>query len=234
MAAKLLFVEDDPDLRLTATYALRREGFEVVVAADGQQALDAWRTQRPDLVLLDVGLPGLSGFEVARRMRQEQPTPLIFLTAHGEEAQVARGFELGADDYIAKPVSLRVLPLRVRGVLARRREMAAERGLIGARPDATLGTAALKLDPERRAAVRAGVRAQLTATEYRLLEILVANAGWVVPYPRLVAYVWRDGERGTPDALRPHVSHLRAKLGLTNGAADAIESVVGVGYRLRT
>ncbi len=116
---KALIVEDDVDLLDLMTYALRREGYEVVAAVDGKQALARWEAERPDLVLLDASLPGLNGFEVCRRIRQEGQTPIIMLTARNQEEDVVRGFNLGADDYVTKPFSVKQLGVRMKAVLRR-------------------------------------------------------------------------------------------------------------------
>jgi DNA-binding response OmpR family regulator len=225
--AKLLLVDDDKDLLDVTSYALRREGFQVVPVQDGRKALERFRQERPDLVLLDVGLPGISGFDLGRAIIEEGGASLVFLTARTEEEQVVRGFALGADDYVAKPFSPRQLALRVRAILARGGQMAAPAA--GAREVRAGG---LVVDAEAHAAEYRGHRARLTPLECRLLHLLAVNAGRVVPHERLVEFAWGHGEAGDSTLLKSHITHLRHKLRLPRTGPGAIEARTGLGYGL--
>ncbi len=226
---KILLADDDRYLVELLEYALGREGYRLLVAPDGRAALERWESEQPDLVLLDVNLPRLSGFEVCRRIRREAGTPVILLTGRNSEEDVLRGFELGADDYVAKPFSTRQLVSRIEAVLRRARRDQLRQ------PARELVVGELVLHLEAYQASRGGVAVQLTPTEFRLLHLLAANAGRVIPYSRLIEYAWgyadSYGEQGA-GLLKSHVSHLRQKLGLRPGAALAIAAVPGVGYRL--
>jgi DNA-binding response OmpR family regulator len=224
---KLLLVDDDKDLLDVTSYALRRDGFQVVPVTDGREALRRFHEERPDLVLLDVGLPGANGFDLGRAIVEEGGTPVVFLTARAEEEQVARGFALGADDYVAKPFSPLQLALRVRAILARR-------GRVGDLPGAgrEVRAGGLVLDLEDHSAEYRGAQARLTPLEARLLHVLLANAGRVVPYERLVEFAWGYGGEGRANLLKSHVSHLRQKLRLPRTGPGSIESRPGVGYCL--
>jgi DNA-binding response OmpR family regulator len=221
---KVLVVEDDPDLLDLIPYGLGREGFAVITACDGRQALKRWKSDQPDLVLLDINLPGMSGFEVCRRIRQESRTPIIMLTARDREEDVVRGLQIGADDYVRKPFSHRELVARIKAVIARSKA--------GSQPG-RVQVGDLALEDQTHAVFKAGRRVSLTRSEFRLLYMLVTNAGRVIPYSRLAEYAWGDSLEQTDASLvKPHISHLRAKLGLPGFGLGSIQSVPGVGYRL--
>jgi DNA-binding response OmpR family regulator len=219
---KILLVDDDTDLLDVTAYALRREGFTILVATDGQQALRRWEAERPHLVILDVGLPKLSGFDVCRRIRQTSTTPVILLTGLSDDEHVVQGFRLGADDYVTKPFSPRQLAMRIRAVW--------RRGLQPGEPEPVrqLDLGDLVLDVEAHE-VRCGPGvARLTPIEFRLLYMLALNSGRVVSSARLVEYAW--GYDGSDTSLlKTHMTHIRKKLGLTAGDLSAVP---GVGYRL--
>jgi DNA-binding response OmpR family regulator len=222
---KVLLVEDDTDLLDLITYALRREGYTVVAAIDGQQALERWEADSPDIVLLDGNLPKLNGFEVCRRIRQDSQTPIIMLTARGAEEDVVKGLQLGADDYVTKPFSAKQLAARMKAVLRR------------CQPDPLKQTASevrvgdLVLDLQSHEAHKGGQLVQLTPLEFRILYMLAMNEGRVIPYSRLVEYAWGyDG--GDSSLLKTHVCHIRQKLGLPPTKQGGIRAVPGVGYSL--
>jgi two-component system, OmpR family, response regulator MtrA len=225
----VLLVDDDRDLLEVMIHVLAREGFRVTTAEDGHAALERWRIERPDLVVLDVNLPGADGFEVCRQIRSESDTPVLLLTGRREEADVVRGLRVGADDYVTKPFSPKLLTARMAAVLRRypRRVRPAGGGI-------QVGD--LSLDPETHSAAKAGKSVVLTRLEFRLLEMLALNAGRVVPYARLLDYAAgrtgrRAGARGSA-TLRTHISHLRAKLGFGVDDPGGIRNVSGVGYML--
>ena len=221
---QILVVEDEADIRELLRFNLEREGFSVLEAADGPQALDMARWHTPALVLLDVMLPGLDGFEVCRRLGAQTETahiPILMLTARGEEMDRVVGLSLGADDYVVKPFSVRELMLRVRAVLRRggreTQSPALERHGIRLRTDAH--TAEVEDTP-----------LNLTATEFRLLEDLLRHAGTVRTREQLLNKVWGYSFEGYARTVDTHVRRLRAKLG---PAAPLLETVRGVGYRIK-
>ena len=240
---KVLLVDDDADLLDLMTYALRREGYDVLAAVDGQQALARWEHDRPDIVLLDGTLPKLDGFEVCRRIRHASSTPIILLTARDDEADVLRGLQVGADDYVTKPFSAKLLAARMKAVLRR----SAADPYRQAQREVRVGD--LALDLQSHAVTRAGTPVQLTPLEFRILYLLAMNEGRVIPYSRLVEYAWGYYDEDTSTLLKTHISHIRKKLGLaatprepgsatTNGRSGhdqptgVIKAVLGVGYCL--
>jgi DNA-binding response OmpR family regulator len=214
-------------LDLTA-YVLRRERFVVAEAADGAQALRRFKADRPDLVILDLGLPSLDGFEVLRHIRDESETPVLVLTGRRDAQDILRAFDLGTDDFIPKPFEFRELIARIRAVLRRTKLGVKEAG------EPSMELDGLTLDPQtyevgwRKASVR------LTPTEFRILYLLATNAGKVVPASRIYTYVW-GSQGGDANALRSHISHLRRKLELevSGDVPGTIESVPAVGYIFR-
>jgi DNA-binding response OmpR family regulator len=221
---KVLLADDDADLLDLMTYALRREGHTTVAAIDGKQALARFATERPELVLLDVTMPKVNGFEVCRAIRHEAETPIILLTACDQEEDVVRGFQLGADDYVTKPFSVKQLVHRMQAVMRRcRADQYAE-------PVREVRVGDLVLDQQSYEVTKGNTRVQLTPLEFRILYLLAMNAGRVIPYSRLVEYAWGyDG--GEACLLKTHICHIRAKLGLDT-AQGGIKAVAGVGYSL--
>jgi DNA-binding response OmpR family regulator len=224
---KALVVDDDVDLLDLMTYALRREGYTVIAAIDGQQALERLEADRPDIVLLDANLPKINGFEVCRRIRhdQESETPLIMLTARGDDDEVVRGLNMGADDYVTKPFSVKQLTARMKAVLRR------------CQPDpyrqavSELKVGNLKLDLQSHEATKDGEIIQLTPLEFRILYMLAMNPGRVIPYSRLVEYAW-GYEGGDSNLLKTHICHIRRKLDMPVDGSSGIRAVPGVGYSL--
>lgn len=220
---KILIVEDEADIRELLRYHLEREGFEVLEAGDGPAGLTLARTEQPALMLLDVMLPGMDGFDVLRGLATENgpAVPVLLLTARGEEVDRVVGLTLGADDYVVKPFSVRELMLRVKAIL--RRQDRAQTG-------AVLRHHGITLDAERH---RASVNEEpvvLTATEFRLLEDLLRHSGAVRTREQLLNTVWGYSFEGYARTVDTHVRRLRAKLG---AASAVIETVRGVGYRLK-
>ncbi len=222
---RLLVVEDEPDIGSLLEYLLGREGFSVRVARSGRQALDELDRERPDLVVLDLMLPDVSGLDVLRHIRRESSsarTHVLVLSARKDEADRVRGFELGADDYMIKPFSPRELVLRIRKALGRP-EAAAER-------PAGLVAGPIAIDPDRHEVRVAGEIVQLTLTEFRLLADLVRNAGRVRSRESLMTEVWGYDSRAMSRTVDTHVRRLRFKLG---AAAPWLDTVRGVGYSVR-
>ena len=222
---KALVVDDDLDLLDLTTYALRREGYNVLPAVDGQQALQRWESEHPDIVLLDANLPRLNGFEVCRRIRQESTTPIIMVTACDDESDVVRALQLGADDYVTKPFSQRQLAARMKAVLRRCSADPYDQAVN------KVQAGDLVLDLNSHDTMRGGVPIELTAIEFRILFMLASNASRVIPYTRLVEYAW-GYDSGDANLLKTHICHIREKLGLPLEARTGIKAVPGVGYRL--
>ena len=224
---RVLLAEDDSDMLDVTTYALRKYGYDVVTATDGPSALRRWQTDQPDMVLLDINLPHTSGLDVCRAIRAKSPTPIIMVTAHGDESHIIEGFECGADDYLSKPVSYRELAMRMRAVLQR------HTGAPVVEAAAVAEAGDLRVDLQAHEVRKGGVLVRLTRLETRILYFLVSNAGRVLTTDRLVELVW-NYEGGDPFALKTHISHLRQKLGLQKGQPGYISSVPHVGYVLET
>jgi two-component system, OmpR family, phosphate regulon response regulator PhoB len=229
MPKRILIVEDERDLVATLEYNLKREGFQTQAATSGEQAWSALeREPLPDLVLLDLMLPDVPGTEICRRIRGEERTralPVIMVTAKGEEIDRVVGFELGADDYVSKPFSVRELLLRIRAVLRR-----ADRPDGGTEESAEIVFGVLRLDlPGHRLWV-AGEPLKLTALEFRLLTTLLGRKGRVQSREVLLSDVWGIDGDVTTRTVDTHVKRLREKLG---AAGEYIETLRGVGYRFR-
>ena len=226
---KLLLVEDDPDALDLGAYVLRRERFVVLEARDGTQAVRRWKTDRPDLVILDLGLPNLDGFEVLRRIRSEDQTPVLVLTGRHDVHDMLRTFNLGTDDFLPKPVDYRELVARIRALLRRAKAGPAE-SAESAEP--AVHVDGLRLDPETYEITWKTSCIRLTPTEFRILYLLVTNAGHVVPASRLYTYVW-GSEGADANALRSHMSHLRRKMEAEGDVPGTISAVPAVGYLFR-
>jgi two-component system phosphate regulon response regulator PhoB len=231
MAQRILIVDDEKDLASTLAYNLEREGFDTVTAHTGRAALDAAADAgaAPDLVILDLMLPDVSGFEVCRRLRQMErlkDVPVIMLTAKGEEIDRVVGFEVGADDYVVKPFSVRELLLRVKAILRRR---GSEEGA-PATEGSTIDFGILKVDEGGHRVWVSGEEIRLTALEFRLLITFLARRGRVQTREVLLSDVWGIEAEVTTRTVDTHVKRLREKLG---AAGAYIETLRGVGYRLK-
>jgi DNA-binding response OmpR family regulator len=222
---KVLLVEDDADLLDLLTYALGREGYSVLTAMDGQQALRRWEDDSPDVVLLDANLPKVDGYEVCRRIRHEGATPIIMLTGRDEEEDVLHGFRVGADDYVYKPFSAKQLAARIKAVL-RRAQADPYR-----QPVREVKVGDVRLDLQSYNVTSGDRQIQLTPLEFRILYLLGVNEGRVIPYSRLVEYAW-GYEGGDSSLLKTHICHIRQKLNLSAGKNGGIRAVPGVGYSL--
>jgi len=223
--ASILVVDDEEDIRELVRYNLARHGYDVVAVASGEAALSAARARPPDLVVLDLMLPGLDGLEVCKQLKQESRTahvPVVMLTAKGEEADVVAGLELGADDYVTKPFSPRVLAARVKAVLRRPRETAAA--------GAVIRSGDLVINPGRHEVLVDGEPVALTATEFRLLQFLAGRPGWVFTRDQIINAVRGEDYAVTDRSVDVQIAGLRRKLG---PAGKRIETVRGVGYRFQ-
>ena len=220
---KILIVDDDRELRELIGFALRGAGYPVVEAGDGLEALRQHAAEKPDLVILDVNLPGLDGFEVCRRIRAEADTPVMMLTVRSEEADQVRGLDLGADDYLAKPFSPRTLLARVRALLRRG----------GTERPAPSGAGAIVLDPDlQTVSVSDAAPVRLTNLEFRLLQLMVAVPNRTVPPERLLRHVWGHRSTGDRQLLKQLVHRVRQKVETDPAAPRYLKTVSGVGYRL--
>jgi DNA-binding response OmpR family regulator len=215
---RILLVEDDATIREMTQLSLQRDGFTVETAADGPAGLDAFRADPPDLVLLDLMLPGLDGVSVCRAIRESSVVPVVMLTARSDALDVVVGLEAGADDYVTKPFEPAVLAARLRAVL--RRATRPE-------PASPLRFGTLEIDPLGMVVRREGEEISLTPTEYRLLLMLAENAGIVLSRERLLEEVWGYVWAGDTRLVDMHVRRLRGKVG-----HDAIETVRGAGYKM--
>lgn len=224
---RLLLVDDEENLRQALGYALRQEGYDVVTAEDGRRALAQFRAAQPDLVILDVMLPGIDGLEVCRRIRRESDVPIILLTARDTEVDRVVGLEIGADDHLGKPFSTRELIARVRALLRRsRRAPAAERA-------ETLRAEGLTVDVPKREVRRDGEEVRLTPKEFDLLSFLMEEPGVVMTREQILARVWAQERAGDMRTVDTHVRTLRQALGESAERPRWIETVRGVGYRFR-
>jgi DNA-binding response OmpR family regulator len=225
MNERILVVDDTPANIQTVAAILKEKGYQLSVATNGQQALDVLGRIRPDLILLDVMMPDIDGFEVLETIREASTVPVIMLTAKGEEDDRVRGLELGADDYITKPFSPREMVSRVKAVIRR------TEGASGSMHDIIEVDDRLKIDFDRREVWLEGKLVKLRPTEYRLLYHLVQNAGWVVTHDQLLVKVWGYEYRDEPHYVRLYINYLRQKLEKDPANPKYILTERGVGYR---
>jgi two-component system OmpR family response regulator len=225
--ARLLVVDDEPNIVELLSVSLRYAGFEVASATSGQEAVGQARQFRPDLVLLDVMLPDLDGFEVLRRLRGEgAQVPVLFLTARDATEDKVTGLTLGGDDYVTKPFSLEEVIARIRAVLRRNREQAG-----AAVTSARLSFADLELDDDTHEVWKAGEQVTLSPTEFKLLRYLLGNAGRVLSKAQILDHVWHYDFGGDGNVVESYISYLRKKVDTTE--PRLIHTLRGVGYVLR-
>ncbi len=227
VAQKTVFiVEDEEDIQELLKFHLAHEGYAVMAAASGEEAVAQIARRMPDLVLLDLMLPGLDGLEVCRTLKRNPKTagiPIVMVTAKGEESDVITGLELGADDYITKPFSMKVLIARVRAALRRRRETPVSR-------DSSIRIHDIQIIPGRHEVLVHGNPVEMTLSELRILHLLASRPGWVLTREQIVEAVRGEGYPVTDRAVDVHIVAIRRKLG---ARADYIETVRGVGYRFK-
>lgn len=222
---RVLIVEDEPDLADPLAYLLRREGFEVEIAEDGALALEAFAAQTPDIVLLDLMLPGMPGTEVCRIIRTTSKVPIIMLTAKDSEVDIVVGLELGADDYVTKPYSSRELLARMRAVLRRAESDEVdveERMLEGGR---------VSIDIDRHTVAVAGAEISMPLKEFELLEVLMRNAGRVLTRGQLIDRVWGSDYFGDTKTLDVHIKRIRSRIEENPSDPVMLLTVRGLGYR---
>ncbi len=231
VGSKVLIVEDDRTLLEVLQYNLAREGYDVLTAADGAAGLEAARSDKPDLVILDVMLPKMDGYEVCRILRRETTVPIMMLTAKTEETDRVVGLEVGADDYVTKPFSMRELMARVRAML-RRTEMMKKEAESGAlAPAPCLKAGDLEIDTARHTVFRSGVAVELSRMEFALLEFLARNQGQVFSRDHLLEKVWGYDFAGDTRTVDVHVSWLRHKIETDPAHPEHLVTVRGVGYK---
>jgi DNA-binding response OmpR family regulator len=226
--ARVLVVEDEENLCAAVTYALRKDGHTVCTAATGDEAVAAFQQEQPELVLLDVMLPGLDGFTVLRRIRQTSSTPVLMLTARSDEADTVLGFELGADDYVAKPFRMRELLARVNAAL--RRAWIRPEGDGAAPAELRLGD--LRLDPGTHQASRGGRPLILKPRAFALLQFLMQNRGRVFSREQLLQQLWEDPFFGDPRTVDVHIRWIREQIEDDPSQPQRLRTIRGVGYQL--
>ena len=224
MAARILTVEDDERIRSAMSLALEDEGYTVVEAASGEAALDGFASASPDVVLIDVMLPGIDGFDVCRAIRRTSDVPIVMVTARTDTHDVVAGLEAGADDYVTKPFVAKELSARIRALL--RRARTSEHGM------AVLRFGELEVEPESGVVRAGGDEVHLTKTEFRLLCELAANAGKVLSREQLLDRVWGYGYFGDGRLVDVHVRRLRAKIEPDASEPRYVVTVRGLGYKL--
>jgi DNA-binding response OmpR family regulator len=227
-ASRILLVDDEQPIQTLLSFPLQRDGYEVVQASDGREALARFDEQHFDLVVLDVMLPRMDGLEVCRRLRARSPVPIIMLTAKSEEIDKVLGLELGADDYITKPFSMREFRSRVKAAL-RRAGMARAQG----DGEAPLEVRELRIDPAKRAVTLRGENVPTTFVEFEILSALASSPGRVFTRDMLLTRIWGDSAYRDPRTIDVHIRHLREKIEADAKEPEYIFTVRGVGYRFR-
>jgi two-component system, OmpR family, alkaline phosphatase synthesis response regulator PhoP len=224
----ILVVDDDENLRRLVAAYLESEGYEVEQAADGQAALESAEKYQFDLVVLDLMLPGLSGLDVAREIRARSPVPILMLTARASEDDVLQGFDAGADDYLVKPFSPKVLVARVRAILRRSGPDSDEE------TEGALLAGGITIDPKAREVRVEGREIELTGTEFDLLRVLAEHPGWVYSREELLESVWGYSYLGDSRLVDVHIANLRKKIGDDPSDPHFIRTVRGVGYKFQS
>ena len=223
---KILIVEDEPQMRRAVSAGLRANGFEVLTAESGEDALDTIPLSRPDIILLDLMLPGIDGLEVVRQLREWSATPVIVVSARGEERAKVQALDLGADDYLTKPFGMDELLARIRVALR-------HAALANAQRDPTFTDGDLRIDLAARVVTVRGQEVHLTPTEYDLLRELTANAGKVMTHHHLLGRVWGPASVTDTQYLRTYANQLRRKIERDPAHPERIINEPGIGYRYR-
>ena len=226
-SARILLVDDERSIQTLLSYPLRKDGYQVTSAEDGREALQRFAEGRFDLVILDLMLPKLDGVEVCRQLRSRSQVPIIMLTAKGDEMDKVTGLEMGADDYITKPFSMREFRSRVKAALRRSR-------MVGEVPEnETIESGDLKIDFGRRMVTLGGEEVRVTYVEFEILGALARSPGRVLSREALLEHVWGDSEYRDPRTVDVHIRHLREKLESDPKSPEYLFTVRGVGYRFR-
>jgi DNA-binding response OmpR family regulator len=226
-STRILLVDDEQSLQTLLSYPLRKDGYHVTSALDGREALERFAEARFDLVVLDLMLPKLDGVEVCRQLRRHSQVPIIMLTAKGSETDKVAGLEVGADDYITKPFSMREFRSRVKAAL-RRSRMA-----VDPPEEEPIEHAALKIDPARRSVTLHGEEVSATYVEFEILTALARSPGKVLSRETLLEHVWGDSDYRDPRTVDVHIRHLREKIEADPKQPEYLFTVRGVGYRFR-
>ena len=226
---RILLADDEQSIQTLLSYPLRKDGYEVVVASNGEEALELFGRDSFDLVILDVMMPRIDGLEVCRRMRADSAVPIIMLTARGEEIDKVLGLELGADDYITKPFSMREFRSRVKAAL-RRAEMA--RSASSENSEAPVVVGEITIDPTRRTVLVGGQSVTLTFVEFEILAAMARSPGRVFERDVLLTRIWGDSAYRDPRTIDVHIRHLREKVERDPAVPAYLHTVRGVGYRL--
>jgi DNA-binding response OmpR family regulator len=222
---KIMVADDDRDMVDMLSYWLKGHGYDIVRAFDGEQAVQRWREASPDLVILDLQMPKMDGFEVCRQMRTESNAMVLILTAHDREDDEVRGLELGADDYLRKPFTPRQLLARIKAIMRRAPNVSG-----GMSNTSTVTVGPVTLDAMRHEVLREGVKVRLTPTESRLLHLLVSHTGQVLTTDMIIERVWGYDEAGDSGLVKTHIRHLRQKVEPDPNRPCYIMTVPGVGY----
>jgi DNA-binding response OmpR family regulator len=223
-AAKVLLIDDDVNLLQLASLIFKKEGAQIITARDGLEGVSKMFTHHPDLIILDVMMPGMNGFEVCERIRQVSNTPLIMLTALNHEEEMLRGLESGADDFLSKPFNAEILIARAKTVLRRSEHLKSQAEAFN------YNNGHLSIDVERHDVLVKGKRIKLTPVEFRLLAFLARNAGKVLTFQQIISSVWGNEYSGSIDYVHVYISHLRRKLGEDTKSPRYIVTIHGVGY----
>jgi len=226
-SARILLVDDEQAVQTLLSYPLRKDGYEVISAHDGQEALQRFAEQRFDLVVLDLMLPKMDGIEVCRRLRSRSQVPIIMLTAKGDEIDKVVGLEMGADDYITKPFSMREFRSRIKAALRRSRMLGA------GQVQEPISARDLEIDFERRIVGLRGEEVRLTYVEFEILAALARSPGRVLARDTLLEQVWGDSDYRDPRTVDVHIRHLREKIERDAKSPEYLFTVRGVGYRFR-
>jgi DNA-binding response OmpR family regulator len=227
--ARILLVDDEQSIQELLSFPLRQDGYDVVQAADGREGLDLFRQSHFDLVVLDVMMPRMDGFELCQRLRARSTVPIIMLTAKSEEVDKIVGLEIGADDYITKPFSVREFRSRVKALL-RRSSIASE---VGDDPEQLITNHEMQIDPLKRRVTVSGEQSELTFVEFEILSAMATSPGRVWSRDQLLRQVWGNSDYRDPRTVDVHIRHLREKLEVDSGEPAYILTVRGVGYRFR-
>jgi two-component system, OmpR family, response regulator len=226
-STRILLVDDEQSVQTLLSYPLRKDGYHVTSALDGREALERFEEGRFDLVILDLMLPKLDGVEVCRQLRRHSQVPIIMLTAKGSETDKVAGLEVGADDYITKPFSMREFRSRVKAALRRSR-------MVGQPPEEeAIENGELTIDPGRRMVTLRGDEVKVTYVEFEILSALARSPGRVLSRETLLEHVWGDSEYRDPRTVDVHIRHLREKLERNPKEPEFLFTVRGVGYRFK-
>jgi len=224
LGKKVLIIDDDDNLLQIASLIFKKEGAQTITAHDGLEGMSWLFIHQPDLIILDVMMPGANGFEVCQRIRQVSDAPLIMLTALNHEQEMLRGLEAGADDFLSKPFSTDILLARARTVLRRSHQTISQTAAF------EYNDGNLRIDIERRHVLVKGRRIKLTSLEFRLLVYLARNAGKVLTFEQILVNVWGNEYRGSVDYVHVYISHLRSKIEENTKSPHYIVTLHGVGY----